>query len=281
MQVHEITTASDWAALAGGHPLPLPQTWAYGAAVEAVGRDVQRLAVMDKDRPVALAQIVTRRVAGLRMGLLSNGPVALAAADPRRALRAACPWPTLVTPPRKWRGLPLSARPQVALWDLSPAPPDLRAGLHPKWRNALRAAEAEAAVTVSFPAATPDSLAPLLRAEKARQAAGHYRALPPEFALALHAAAPQSLLLVTALDAAMLFVQEGAGATYLISHAGPQARAANAPRALLWQAALRLRARGVTHLDLGTIDPAKAPDLARFKTRTGARVESLGAAVLL
>jgi lipid II:glycine glycyltransferase (peptidoglycan interpeptide bridge formation enzyme) len=79
----------------------------------------------------------------------------------------------------------------------------------------------------------------------------------------------------------MLFIRHGNSATYHMGHNGPDGRVNNAHNLILWDAMRRLKALGVTRLDLGTIDAKNAPDLARFKQRTGAQARSLGPAQLV
>ncbi|GAA3856412.1 hypothetical protein [Celeribacter arenosi] len=278
MEITPIISRADWDALADMADAALPQRWIYGAAAQAVGRDVMRVAIGDPDRPAAIAQIITRRIAGMSVGLISRGPIFLRAGHARpvlRALRAATPALTLMTPENPIGAFSVVTGLESATLNLTPPLQDLRAGLHGKWRNALVQSE-RANLPVAQPDVTPEALMPLLAAEKARQATGKYRALPPEFSLALHAASARDLLLLTCLDAQMLFVLHGTSATYHMAHAGARARSANAHNLMLWRAIGVLKSRGVRHLDLGTIDKDRAPDLARFKMRTGAKIHRLG-----
>lgn len=166
----------------------------------------------------------------------------------------------------------------VAEWDIRPEVSVLRAGLHQKWRNALRRGEA-ARLRVFATQLPPDPTHWLLRAEAAQRRARGYRALPTWLAAAWAQVAPRDTLLLQAGPAhapvaAMLFLIHGRGATY---HIGWTAReGAEAHRVLLWQGMLRLRDRGVERIDLGTLDTVNAPGLARFKLDTGATARALG-----
>jgi hypothetical protein len=124
-----------------------------------------------------------------------------------------------------------------------------------------------------------DALQVLVEREAAQRRAKRYRSLPPAFTLALP---PPSLRLWHwhedgSPGAAMAFVRHGAWATYHLAWASPAARARAVHQAMLWQAALALKAEGVRWLDLGVVDSESAPGLARFKLGTGAGLVQLGA----
>ncbi len=286
MDVCEIETQKAWEALADQIMAPLPQRWLYGDAAKRVGREVKRFCVFDGDTPVALAQVVLRPMFGLRTSLITRGPLffdidTATRTTALRGLRRALPKGVkLASPEERLKRLSLSAPPEIAELDLTPSLSELRAQMNGKWRNGLKKAEATR-LKVARLEATPVALMPLLQAEKDRQAAGKYRALPPEFTLALQEVAPRSLRLFTALDAQMLFVVHGNTATYQIGHSGPEGRTSNAHNLILWEAMQRLKAEGVIRLDLGTLDTAKAPDLARFKLRSGATARRLAPAALI
>ncbi len=284
MQMREIDNETEWEALADQVMAPLPQRWIYGAAAQQIGRGVLRLCVYEAGHPMALAQVVFRCLFGLHICLATHGPLFFAAtreAEMLRLIRRALPFGVaLISPERGLGGLPLSAAPEVAELSLAGDLAQLRARMDPKWRNGLRKAEKSAgSVTCIRP--PPEALMPLLRAEKARQSKGAYRALPPEFTLALQAASAEALRLFTCEDAQMLFVTHGNTATYQIGHTGPKGRCSNAHNLILWEAMQHLRSEGITRLDLGTINRAKAPGLARFKLRTGAQARRLAPAHLL
>ncbi|MBU2867197.1 GNAT family N-acetyltransferase [Pacificibacter marinus] len=264
---------------------PFQQRWLYGDAVQRIGRDVLRLAVMHQGEPVAIAQIMQRKIMGFEVSLTSRGPVFLQSGhsnDVLRALRSTLKTASLklMSPDTRLRRFSLSSKPQICELDLSLDLHDLRAAQHPKWRNALKKAEASR-LKVAQITATPVALAPLLQAEKDRQSHGRYRGLPPEFTLAIQDVAPKSLLLFNASDAQMLFIRHGNTASYHMGHNGPEGRQVNAHNLILWNAIKRLQKLGVTRLDLGTIDPKRAHNLARFKQRCGAQTRQLSPAQLL
>jgi lipid II:glycine glycyltransferase (peptidoglycan interpeptide bridge formation enzyme) len=285
MDIGTITSQKDWDRLTNHAHAPLQQRWLYGAAAERLGRKVRRLAVYDDDRCVAVMQTVSRKIVGVEMTLASRGPLFLTDCKRKQALRdmkRALPVPsiTVITPSEKLRILPLSRRLTFCEIDLTPPIENLRKTLHPKWRNALKKVE-QTRLKVAKVTATSSAIMPLLQAEKDRQAKAIYRALPPEFTLVLQEVAPRSLRLFTTSNAQMLFIKHGNSATYHIGNTGPEGRVQNAHNLILWQAMIALKKEGVTRLDLGSIDQKYAPDLARFKLRTGARAFQNGAACLL
>ena len=291
MDVRQINECATWEALADRVMAPLPQRWIYGETAKRLGREVRRLCIFDNTgpiaTPIAIAQIVMRTKFGMRTSLLSRGPLFLPECPQhiqRAALtsvRRALPFGIhLMTCETRLRRIGLTAAPEVVELDLSQELASLRAGMHGKWRNALKKAESTR-LKVAQLQPSPGVLMPLLRTEKSRQAKGRYRGLPPEFMLAVQDVAPKSLRLFSASDAQMLFVIHGTSASYQIGHTGSEGRALNAHNLILWEAIQRLKSEGVLRLDLGTLDRNKAPDLARFKLRSGAQARHLAPAALM
>ncbi|MCX8102232.1 MAG: GNAT family N-acetyltransferase [Geminicoccaceae bacterium] len=280
----------EWEALLARAPsCALHQDWAYGAAVAQGGHRVHRVVVLDAGEPVALAQLVERRLAGfVRLVMLLRGPVWLepdraAAREPEviRAIRARLgpavllwtPECTMATDPRC--GLRRVMTGYSAVWlDLVPDLATLRARLHGKWRNRLKRAEAEPIETRV--ARDGPLLDWLLAAADAHRAAVGYRAPEPAFYRRLSAAGPEAdaQLVLVGLErgepvAGMLVRRHGKAATYLVAYTSERGRGLRAHHLLLWRAIALLRDRGVQRFDLGGVDTVNAPGLARFKLGTG------------
>ena len=272
-----------------------------------MGAGTRRAVVCDDGRAVAVAQVVTRR----GLCLISRGPVwlePLEAGARRRVVRRLA-WVgavTLATPDEALAGfglVPLVTARHHAIWDLAPAPAVLRAGLDRKWRGHLNAAERAGFDSgrdrpgvrfgrdrpgirfgcdrpgVRFGRDRPGALEALIAAEAAQRTERGYRSLPPAFTRALPAG---DLRLwdwreAGAVRAAMVFVRQGASACYHLGWADAAARSGAIHQAMLWQAAMALRAEGVRWLDLGDVNTTDAPGLARFKLGTGAALRALGA----
>lgn len=258
--------------------LPFTQTAAYGAAARAMGARVMRA-----DLGCGTALVVER--CGAR--LISRGPVWTdgVAADHRGALRRfARHWGvTVATPEAGMAGfglIPLVTPAHHAIWDIGLGPAMLRAGMAGKWRNRLVAAERSG---LRVQRGGDKDWTALIAAEAGQRAARGYRALPPGFSVSLPEGARR--IWVWRQDgqvrAAMGFVVEGGTASYHLGWADAVARGAGAHGVMLWQAVLALRREGMRWIDLGLINDAAAPGLARFKRGTGAVVRPLGATVLV
>lgn len=271
---------------------PLTQSWSYGEAKRAEGWQVRRALLVRDQRPIALAQVLERRIAGLaRVGRLNRGPVWLEPPgedDLRFAFRAlAAPW-------RPWRGgvflcapelgpeaIPLLAslgfrRRRSPAWcsawlDLAPEPDSLRRRLDGKWRNMLVGAE-KAGLTVET---TTDfwSLDWLMGHYHALMADKGFGGVPPALITRLrdNAHAPGDLAVLRALTpggeavGGILLARHGTAATYLVGWNGDAGRRLKAGNLLLWTAMLHLRDQGCRLLDLGGIDDVLTPGIAAFK----------------
>lgn len=263
----------------------------YGAAMQAIGAEVARLALTDGADTLGTAQVLRRRLGPLRLTWLPRGPVLAPGTEPAAAM-VRLPGPSVIQP-----DTPVTARvfqshgyralltpAHVAELDLTPGPDTLFAGLHGKWRNRLRAAQSGPLRTHHRPF-DPERDTDLLILDQRQQRARGYRALPPGFTCAFAATHRQATRLFTAHDRAgmlayLLFLLHGDVATYHIGWAAPAARRAHAHTLLMWQAITYLHQRGVTRLDLGTLDTEAAPGLARFKLGTGATARPLGPTLL-
>ncbi len=243
---------------------PLQQSPSYGNAMAALGARVRHLHLGARR-----VQVIERR--GLR--LIQRAVLAL----PEARRLARFPGATLLTAPLRGMGLvPLITARVHAEWDLTLPPDRLRAGLHGKWRNALRRGEG-----LDLGQNDPRALADLLMQHEAQARARHYQTLPAAFVS--HWTGGRLLLHLrhkSVLEAAMLFLIHGAAATYHIGWASAYGRDVQAHRAMLWRAAVMLREQGVRLLDLGAVD-AGNPGLAGFKLGTGARLIEVGATSLV
>lgn len=288
-----------WAAALPDSACAMQHSWRYGAAVTALGRQVNRAEIWQGGRFYGLAQVVTRRAGPLTLGLLSRGPVWLdaAPADPvavhgalRRGLPGAGRGPrglivTAESPADGARLLPLVTPVCLAELALGREPGAMRAAMHGKWRNHLARAE-RAGLKTALTIPTADDLAWLLTLDRAQARARGCRGLPPAFLGAWAAQKGPPMRLWTARQgaetvAAMLFLDHPPGVTYQIGWTGAAGRAACAHHLLLWQAIRHFGRNGRRRLDLGPLDTVTAPGLARFKLGAGARPRWLGATGLV
>ena len=280
----------------------LEQSWAYGEAVAAgFGWSTRRFVVQEGETERALVQLSERKILGeLRLARLIRGPVwlgrepsAAALAPIYRAIRARYR-------PRRWRPLlwtpelpnnqeaaalfqGLGLRQMVtgystAWLDLRPPESALRAGLHGKWRNALKAAEVS---DLEIRYDEPEALDWLLARHDRNRRRRRFVAPGEPFIRALSEAIPNAdrfCLARAHIDgravSGALFIGHGASATYEIAWSGPEGRRFEAQSLVLWRVLLELKRRGVFWLDLGGLS-ASAPGLARFKLGLGAEPVTL------
>ncbi len=275
----------------------LQHSWRYGAAVAAMGREVQRAEIWRDGRLLGLAQILLRRAGPLRMGFVPRGPIWLdhgclqggtLAADCLRRLGRALPGVgTLIATPEGPGApvLPLLTPMHMAELPLSATPEEMRARMHGKWRNRLvRSERGRLKLASTIPSGM--ELAWLTAQDQAQRLAHGYRALPPAFLAAWAGASGAPMRLYTArargeIVAAMLFLDHAPGVTYHIGWNGEEGRRASAHHRLLWKAMRDFARLGRQRIDLGLLDTVNAPGLARFKLGAGAAVRELGATGLV
>ncbi|HPU54439.1 MAG TPA: GNAT family N-acetyltransferase [Burkholderiaceae bacterium] len=275
----------------------LQQDWAYGEAMQSGGVRCLRARVQIDGRTVAIAQFIGVRVALLvSTGLCSRGPVflepleALVRAQVYRALKRSVPlpWPRALffTPDEPGGSASGVHRLQrvmtgyaTVLIDLERSLDELRAAMHPKWRNRLAAAE-RAGLTVQRVGARAAQYRWLLEREEAQRKGRGYLALPTGFVESYQALKPSGAdaLLTLRIDAgrepaaAMMFLIHGEAASYHIGWTGEKGRELDAHNLLLWHAMTLLKQKGVRRLDLGGVNTASGAGIARFKIGSGGAV---------
>lgn len=266
------------------HSVPLQQSRQYAAALRLMGCEVTVLERPDAPPVVAL----NRRVGPLRFCYLPR-------ADLRRsrhwALSDLSPTATrLIIPDRAYHVpggcWPVLTPQHVAEVTRPPAPmrDHLLDAMHGKWRNRLRRA-LDGPLTTSQTPFDPERHAALLSLELAQRRRRGYRSYPLRFLAAWARANPASAPLFVAQHtgvpvAFMLFLRHGDVATYTAGWTGPEGRRHHAHNLLMWRAMLDLFDRGVTRIDLGTVDTEGGAGLTRFKLGSGARARTLGPTLL-
>lgn len=298
-------TGREWDRhLAAAGMSTLEQSWGYGEALAAVeGCRVRRALVTRDGRPLAMVQAfekhrflplaVLRILRGplwLEPGLAPEGRqdvLRLVKRQFRLARRELLIWsPELVEGPEShalMRGC--GTRRMVTgystlVLDLQRPASELRAGLHGKWRNMLVAAEASGlGVRLAAGGRSFDWL--VERAEAFRRRRG-FIGTPGVLVRAVARAVPDKadVLVLTAPAgrdrvAGILLFAHGRSATYTLAWTGAEGRRLRAHNLLLWRAALELRKRGLGWLDLGGVNAASAPGVARFKLGLGGRLRTL------
>lgn len=265
--------------------LPLQQSDLFAAALRHLGQDTDLLMLRDRAGPVGRMLVVRRTVPLIGpVSATIRGPVLYAdvSADRRRAALARH-GPRLIEaevgPPAPGY-LPVFTPAYLAEIDLTGSPDARRKAMAPPWRAALQHAESADLCLrhQPFQGAAANFLLAMKRAQRQTR---RYRALPLPVTITMAKLAPEAARLFIVEHrgiavAMMLIILDGLCATYQIGWSGAQGRAFNAHHLCLTRAADWLAARGITRLDLGTIDTVGAPGLARFKIGSGAQVRALG-----
>ena len=278
----EVTTVSaraEWDALFARAPHPhFPQAWSYGEGKRiAAGWSPERLVFRDGGEPVALCQVLVKRLLGIPVARINRGPLFLEAA-PRPELVSG----VLRALRRRWRflrrGLLLiapalgaddeSARALraagfikrgafawgSALIDLTPPLEEIHQRLSPEWRKKLRKAE-KAGVELRVrrdPAAFEWMIARHVENMRAKDFEGP----TAEFVRHVVAAGPGDFLLLQALvdgepHAATLVARFGQHAENFIGWVDETARRASAGNFLRWNCVVEMKRAGCRALDLG------------------------------
>ncbi|WP_191249782.1 GNAT family N-acetyltransferase [Kordiimonas sediminis] len=286
-------------------PLPLQQHWAYGLAISSYGATVYQKTLFENETPVGHALISSRKMFRFAdLSVCMRGPLwyqPTNSDDPRwvdgfKALKAGhskLRWDFFALQP-DLPNIPLSRQMMKAaktrrvmtgfstVWlDIRPDAETLRAGLHGKWRNQLKKAEASDS-TISLGGKREHQYLWLLEKEAMQRSNRRYQATPlgmtPKYISAYKQFRPKDappVLTVTAHKgkeriAAALFLLHGNSATYYIGWAGDEARALNIHNRVLWEAITALKERGIGFLDLGGLNTADLAGIARFKLGMGA-----------
>lgn len=167
------------------------------------------------------------------------------------------------------------------LWlDVQPPLEDIRAGFTSKWRNGLNGAE-RAGLRI-MEAKHKIALAGVIALYEKDKAERGYPGPSATLMRALVDAAfakGEALGLLAyegeAIVGAQLFILHGSSATYQIGWANEAGRKAKAHYLLLWEAVQRLKAAGITWLDLGGVNAEDAAGVTAFKQGLGGEPYSL------
>jgi hypothetical protein len=165
----------------------------------------------------------------------------------------------------------------TVMLDLTQSVAELRARLHPYWRNRLSSGERSGLKLNELTHDSPELPRVLAEENRQRQRKRFY-ALPLGFIEHyLEEGGAESVLILQATwqsrpVAAMLFLIHGSSATYQLGWTNPQGRALNAHNLILWGAMERLKQQGIVKLDLGGVNTHDLPGISRFKINTGGEV---------
>jgi hypothetical protein len=279
LTITEITDASLWGKLLATADCPqLTQSFTYGAAKAAKGWHVRRICLSQGDVPVALCQILERRVLGLRLvSRINRGPLLLGV--PPSAERILAVYRTIRSHWGRWYSGPLSIAPGLLLteenaallrragyicrrpkgwWsgriDLTRPHEAIRAGLASTFRNRLRGAEQSGvALRVASDTATIDWM---IARHTENMQDKKFSAVDAAFLRKLHADAPEDFVVFQAIVdgepvAGMSVIRFGDIAEYHTGWFGPEGRKVNAGNFLMWSIMAEMKARGCAAFDVG------------------------------
>jgi len=274
-----VAAASQWDALLSRAPFPHSvQSFAYGTAKAGHGWHVARALVRHAGQPVAMVQVLERRMFGLRLVTrINRGPIFLDARPPRelvvavyRAIRqrwGRLPRGVLLIAPaleateeghaimteagyRRRRGNGWGS----ARIDLRPDIETVFAGLDGKWRNRVRAGQ-RSGVTVRVTREGADFAWMAdrhLENMQAKAFSGHDRG----FLAALRQSFGDDLVLVQAIHeqrpvAGLVLIRVGPLADGVVAWFGPEARELKAGNVVAWGAIAEMHRLGCTTYDVG------------------------------
>lgn len=276
--VHDV---SEWESYIGAVDHPhLMQSWPYGEAKRTTAHwHVTRIVFERLGTPVAICQVLEKRLAGLRIASRINKGPLFFDAQPSSEIKENV-YRLLRMQSRLFRGGPLLIAPALPLsdendtflselgyrkrkangWcssliDLQLDENTLRARMAPTWRNRLRHSQRSGIrLTASN---TTDHLEWLLRMHTQNMKAKNF--VGPKTALlrALYEARPADFIILRAMledepIAAMALASFGGTAEYYVGWFGSAAgRKANAGNFLYWEAAMTMKRAGYRWLDLG------------------------------
>ena len=283
----------------------LLQSWAYGLAKANTSAWRVTRAVIDRaGEPLALVQILQRRIAGLTISRINRGPLYLKAAT-HREKRAV--WDELGRLGRIRQAKLLSVAPESELtgemlllfasgkfkqfspvawesaWvDLGLDLGSLRKQLDGKWRNMLSFSE-RTGLKLDI-GREEASFEWMLDRYRENMQDKNFQGPSIEFLKNLRRnldieALPIVLRALNAGEAVagICVIPHGAAATYLLGWNGSEGRNLKANQFLLWHATAYLKQCGFRWFDLGGVDGERSPGIASFKLGlNGKRYESIG-----
>ncbi|MCI5049999.1 MAG: peptidoglycan bridge formation glycyltransferase FemA/FemB family protein [Rickettsiales bacterium] len=297
--VWDTMSIADYSNLLKGHGYAYQQHPAYGEIVASYGGATHRAIITQAGQPIAYAQMHVRTfVKHLKIATVMRGPIWLRD-DLEDAQKSACyrlikkehplTWPYFLflmpesndADALNMTGIKRVVTPyHTSLVDLTSDEDTLLSSLDGKWRNQLRKAQ-QSELECQPVGLKPIQYEWLLMEEIMQQLQVGYAALSPKLVPEYQSLAGKDSLLILRADigketvAGVLCLIHGQCATYHIGWSSEDGKKLNAHNLLLWECMLRLKARGVTSLDLGGINTEDGAGLTRFKLGLGGRVSDM------
>jgi hypothetical protein len=295
LESSEIKSRETWNELLSKIELSnILQSWEYGEAKEiSEGWKARRIAFFAESQPVAICQILDRRVFGIfKISRISRGPLLLSTAteihrstvlDEVVSGYSFLKLRLLSISPEIEVGLthlPLSGLAKLqqispigtesAVLTLTQDVQAIRNDLDSKWRNQLNVSEKSSAQVVHSESNTDlewfEEMYDTVKTEKGFP--GIPRALFRNIWKSFNRTGSVHLFICryqNGIVGAVLLVTHGTAATYLAGWNGTEGRKIHANNLLLWNAACDLKLKGCRSLDLGGVDSRTTPSIAAFK----------------
>jgi GNAT acetyltransferase-like protein len=278
--ISEVVDAARWDRLMALAELPqLTQTFAYGAAKAARHWNVVRVCLSIGDVPVAVCQVLEKRVLGIRVvSRINRGPIMLERRPSQGRILAV--YGAIRQRWGHWYSGPLTIAPSLSLsdenvtllrqagyirrtpkggwWsgriDLAPPIEAIKAGFASTFRNRLKKTlEGPLTLRVASDIETVDWM--IARHVENMRDKG-FSAVDAGFLASLRATAPQDYIVFQAMlgdkpIAGMSVIRFGAIAEYHTGWFGPEGRDANAGNFLMWSIMAEMKARGCATFDIG------------------------------
>lgn len=278
-QIRAVEGRDEWERLFARLPAPaIVQAWGYGEAKAAGGWQVERLVFEQAGQPVAICQVLVKRLLGLPVAArINRGPQFLALRPQEAEVRAVyaalrkrwrfgrrgvlvlAPGLTESDEHRQWlREAGFIARGTAgwcsAVLDLTQDAATLRKRLASTWRTQLNGAERGG---LEFEISDkPCAFDWMLARHQENMRDKGFAGTSPDFLRALRERAPEDVFVCRALHdgqplAGMIVFRFARSAEYFVGWFGPEARQKKAGNFLMWNALLSMQVRGCERFDLG------------------------------
>lgn len=282
----------------------LLQSWAYGEAkLKTEGWDVKRLVFQRAEVPLAIVQVLEKRIAGLiRVRRVNRGPLFFPDTSASDKMEV---FGKLIRFGNVFQGKILTIAPELALtganlvavisnkihnfnprgwtsvWiDLRPEMEKLRSNLNGKWRNKLGIAEKNN-LKVEI-GSGPDLVQWMIKRYKENMHLKDFEGIRlPVLEELYRNSMPDCPLIICRANfngeyiGGLCIACHGTAATYLVGWTGPEGRNLKANHILLWTAIENLRKNGIDWLDLGGLDEEATPGITEFKSGMGGTIYEL------
>jgi len=282
----------------------LLQSWAYGEAkLKTESWHVKRLVFKRSEVPLAIVQVLEKRIAGLiKIGRVNRGPLFFPKTSASDKMEV---FGELIRFGNVFQGKILTIAPELALtganlvavisnrihnfnprgwtsvWiDLRPEMEQLRSNLSGKWRNKLVVAEKNN-LNVEI-GSDPDLVRWMVERYEENMHLKDFDGIRlPVLEELYRNSMPDSPLIICRARfndeyiGGLCIACHGTAATYLVGWTGPEGRNLKANHLLLWTAITNLRDNGITWLDLGGVDEETTPGITEFKYGMGGTIYEL------